>query len=124
MDFSPMAPFASTLFWLLPLAFAIVLLKSPWVKGYLGKLLVRLFAHWGLDSRQTYRRLHNVTLPTPHGTTQIDHVFLSRYRIFVVETKKLSDWISASESQLQFPQRYMCERASFGSPVTIFLRRQ
>ncbi len=38
MDFSPLALLAPTLFWLLPLAFAIGLLKSPWVKGYLGLL--------------------------------------------------------------------------------------
>lgn len=110
MDFSPLALLAPTLFWLLPLAFVIGLLKSPWVKGYLGELLVRLFAHWRLD-KQTYRRLHNVTQPTLDGTPQIDHVFLSRYGIFVVETKNLSDWISASESQLQFPQRYICASA-------------
>jgi hypothetical protein len=46
---------------------------------------VRLFAHWQLD-KQTYRRLHNVTLNTPEGTTQIDHVLLSPYGIFVLET--------------------------------------
>lgn len=46
---------------------------------------MRLFAHWQLD-RHTYRRLHNVTLNTPDGTTQIDHVFLSPYGIFVLET--------------------------------------
>lgn len=116
MDFSLLAPFASTLFWLLPLAFAIGLLKSPWVKGYLGELLVRLFAHWELDS-QTYRRLHNVTLPTPDGTTQIDHVFLSRYGIFVVETKNLSGWIFGSERQAQWTQKLYRHTFRFQNPL-------
>ena len=116
MDFSLLAPFASMLFWLLPLAFAIGLLKSPWVKGYLGELLVRLFARWGLDS-QTYHRLHNVTLPTPEGTTQIDHIFLSRYGIFVVETKNMSGWIFGSERQAQWTQKLYKRTFKFKNPL-------
>ncbi|MCD4866625.1 nuclease-related domain-containing protein [Pseudomonas sp. PLB05] len=116
MDFSLLAPPAPTLFWLLPLAFVIGLLKSPWVKGYLGELLVRLFAHWQLD-KQTYRRLHNVTLPTLDGTTQIDHVFLSRYGIFVVETKNLSGWIFGSERQAQWTQKLYRHTFKFQNPL-------
>lgn len=116
MDFSPMALLAPSLFWLLPLAFAIGLLKSPWVKGYLGELLVRLFAHWRLDS-QTYRRLHNVTLPTPDGPHQINHVFLSRYGIFGVETKNLSGWIFGSEHQAQWTQKLYRRTFRFQNPL-------
>lgn len=116
MDFSPLALLAPTLFWLLPLALAIGLLKSPWVKGYLGELLVRLFAHLQLD-RQTYRRLHNVILPTPDGTTQIDHVFLSRYGIFVVETKNMSGWIFGSERQAQWTQKLYRRTFKFQNPL-------
>lgn len=116
MDFSLLAPFAPTLFWLLPLAFIIGLLKSPWMKGYLGELLVRLVAHWRLD-RQTYRRLHNVTLPTLDGTTQIDHVFLSRYGIFVVETKNMRGWIFGSERQAQWTQKLYGRTFKFQNPL-------
>lgn len=83
MDYSPIvAQVWGMLTWFIPAALLIGLLKSPWAKGQIGELLVRLFAHWQLD-RHTYRRLHNVTLNTPDGTTQIDHVFLSPYGIFV-----------------------------------------
>ncbi len=51
---------------------------------------MRFFAHRQLDER-TYRRLHNVTLNTPDGTTQVDHVFLSPYGIFVLETKNIGE---------------------------------
>ena len=86
MDYSPIvAQVWGMLTWFIPAALLIGLLKSPWAKGQIGELLVRLFAHWQLD-RQTYRRLHNVTLNTPDGTTQIDHVFFSPYGIFVLET--------------------------------------
>jgi len=46
----------------------------------------------------TYRRLHNVTLNTPDGATQIEHVFLSVYGIFVLETKNMSGWIFGREA--------------------------
>lgn len=104
MDFSPIiAQVWGMLVWLIPAVFLITLLKSPWAKGHIGKLLVRLFAHWQLD-KQTYRRLHNVTLDTPDGTTQIDHVFLSAYGIVVLETKNMSGWIFGSEKQPQWTQ--------------------
>ncbi|EZH77030.1 hypothetical protein AU05_01080, partial [Ectopseudomonas composti] len=93
MDYSViLQPVINSMIWLLPAMLLIGLLKSPWAKGQIGELLVRLFAHWQLD-KQTYRRLHNVTLNTPDGTTQIDHVFLSPYGIFVLETKNMSGWI-------------------------------
>jgi Nuclease-related domain len=55
-------------------------------QGLLGELLVRLLAQFMLD-KNTYHRVHNVTLLSPDGTTQIDHVFVSRFGIFVLETK-------------------------------------
>ncbi len=85
-------------------------------QGEIGELLVRLFAHWQLD-KQTYRRLHNVTLNTPDGTTQIDHVFLSPYGIFVLETKNMSGWIFGSEKQAQWTQK-LCKRSfKFQNPL-------
>eukprot|EP01031_Cornospumella_fuschlensis_P052023 gene52023-63604_t len=99
----PLQPLFSAMAWLIPAMLLLGLLKSPLGKGYIGELLVRLFAHWQLD-RQTYHRLHNVTLATPDGTTQIDHVFLSRYGIFVLETKNMSGWIFGSEQQAQWTQ--------------------
>ncbi len=65
---------------------------------------MRLFAHWQLD-KQTYRHLHNVTLNTPDGTTQIDDVFLLPYDLFVLETKNMSSWIFDSEQQVQWTQK-------------------
>ena len=53
MDFSLLAPLAPTLLWLLPLALVIGLLKLPWMKGYLGELLVRLFATGNSTDRYT-----------------------------------------------------------------------
>ena len=40
-----------------------------------------------------YRRHDDVTLPTASGTMQIDHVFVSEFGVFVVETKNMNGWI-------------------------------
>ncbi|SDS43582.1 Topoisomerase DNA binding C4 zinc finger [Halopseudomonas sabulinigri] len=117
MDFSPIIAQAwGMLSWLIPLMLLAGLLKSPWFKGYIGELLVRLFAHWQLDN-QIYRRLHNVTLNTSDGTTQIDHVFLSSYGIFVLETKNMSGWVFGSEKQAHWTQKLYKRSFKFQNPL-------
>ncbi|PZP24172.1 nuclease-related domain-containing protein [Pseudomonas kuykendallii] len=117
MDYAViLRPLISTATWLIPTLLLIGLLKSPWGKGQIGELLVRLFAHWQLD-KQTYRRLHNVTLNTPDGTTQIDHVFLSPYGLFVLETKNMSGWIFGSEKQAQWTQKLYKSTFKFQNPL-------
>jgi len=48
-----------------------------------------------------YRHFHGLYLPRPDGkgTTQIDHIVVSRYGIFVIETKNYRGWIFGSEKQ-------------------------
>jgi len=117
MDFTPViAQFWGMLSWALPLLLLITLFKSPWAKGHIGEWLVRLFAHWQLDA-QIYRRLHNVTLNTPDGTTQIDHVFLSVHGIFVLETKNMSGWIFGTEQQAQWTQKFPRRSFKFQNPL-------
>ncbi|MDH4653469.1 MULTISPECIES: nuclease-related domain-containing protein [unclassified Pseudomonas] len=117
MDFTPIiTQLWSTLSPFIPVLLLISLLKTPWAKGQIGELLVRLFAHFQLD-KQIYRRLHNVTLNTPDGTTQIDHVLLSPYGIFVLETKNMSGWIFGRENQAQWTQQIYKQRFKFQNPL-------
>ncbi len=52
MDFSPIiARFWGMLTWFMPAALRTGLLKSPWAKGYISELLMRLLAHWQLDKK-------------------------------------------------------------------------
>ncbi|WP_040259307.1 nuclease-related domain-containing protein [Pseudomonas massiliensis] len=104
------------LLWPLSALPLIALLKSRWAKGHLGELLARFAAYLHLDQK-TYRRLHNLTLDTPDGTTQIDHVFLSPYGIFVLETKNMSGWIFGSEGQAQWTQKLYKRSFKFQNPL-------
>lgn len=104
------------LWWLLPLLIAAGIAKTPWFKGYFGELLVRLSAKFLLDSKE-YRAIHNVTLKTLDGTTQIDHVFVSRFGVFVVETKNYNGWIFGDENQAMWTQKLFKTNNKFQNPL-------
>lgn len=62
MDFTPVIkPVLDSLGWFIPLVPLINVLKSSWVKGQIGELLLRLLAH-PEQYEQTHRPLHNGTL--------------------------------------------------------------
>jgi hypothetical protein len=67
--------------------------------------------------RDTYIPLHNVTLPAPDGTTQIDHIYVSRYGVFVIETKNMRGWIFGIEQQAQWTQKIYRKPFRFQNPL-------
>lgn len=91
-------------------------LQAPAQKGQAGEAWVRFFAYWGLPAR-TYKRLHNLTLRVEDGTTQIDHVFLSRYGLFVVETKHMKGRIFGAEREPRWLQKVGRHSYSFQNPL-------
>jgi restriction system protein len=102
--------------WLIPFIGFLILAKSPWLKGQLGELIVILVIKFGLDKNE-YRVFHNVLLSTPNGTTQIDHVLVSRFGIFVVETKHMKGWIFGDPSQPNWTQVLYNQRYNFQNPL-------
>jgi len=68
---------------------------QPKIKGYLGELGVRHDLQ-KLASEDTVL-LHDLLLSTGRDTTQIDHIVVSRYGIFYIETKNYSGLISGNE---------------------------
>jgi hypothetical protein len=90
--------------------------KTPTVRGQLGELLVRVRARIWLPAH-AYKAFHNVTLPTPTGTTQIDHVFVSAYGVFVIETKHMRGWIFGGEEQVQWTQKFPRKTFRFQNPL-------
>jgi len=109
-------PILKVLWWLVPAALAIGFFQSRWSKGILGEALVKFVAKLRLPA-ETYYPIHNVTLLTPEGTTQIDHVFVSRYGIFVVETKNMKGWIFGGENQAQWTQTLFKKSFTFQNPL-------
>jgi restriction system protein len=102
--------------WLLLLIPLITLLKSPFIKGVLGEFQVNLAAKFFLD-KDIYKRFKNVTLRTEDGTTQIDHVIVSRHGVFVIETKNMKGWIFGSPQQKTWTQKIYRHTTKFQNPL-------
>jgi hypothetical protein len=104
------------LWWIVPILLLIAAFASPWFKGVWGELLV-ISAAWLRLPSTTYHPFHNVTLPTPDGTTQIDHIFVSRFGIFVVETKNMKGWIFGGDKQALWTQSIFGKSFTFQNPL-------
>lgn len=68
------------------------LTKTSYAKGFIGEFWMNIILAKMLDKNQ-YMLIKNILLPTENGSTQIDHIVLSEYGIFVIETKNISHWI-------------------------------
>ncbi|WP_201591278.1 NERD domain-containing protein [Psychrobacter sp. Pi2-51] len=80
-------------------------LKSSF-KGFLGETVINV-AMWLKLEKNVYHRLNGITLPRANGgSTQIDHIIVSVYGIFVIETKNYKGWIYGSEKQKQWTQAF------------------
>lgn len=109
---TPFMPMAAILFGLL---FFAKWINSPRFKGMIGEYAVNKFAE-KLD-QDVYRLVKNVTLPTSDGTTQIDHIIVSVYGIFVIETKFMKGWIFGSERQSEWTQQLFRKKIKFQNPL-------
>ena len=110
------APLLTQLWFLLPLLLIATLLKTAWFKGMVGEWFINLCIRLFLDKRE-YRLLKDVTLPTPQGSTQIDHVIVSRFGLFVIETKNMKGWIFGNPTHKSWTQQIYRRKHSFQNPL-------
>ena len=86
-------------------------------KGVLGETVINV-AMWLKLEKDLYHRLNNITLPLSNGgSTQIDHIIVSKYGIFVIETKNYKGWIFGNEKQRQWTQVIMGRKYKFQNPL-------
>ncbi len=79
--------------------------RLPSVKGWIGEMIMR-FSFKLFLPKKVYRVANNVTIPDGQGgTTQIDHIIVSPYGVFVVETKHYKGWIFGGEHDRQWTQK-------------------
>lgn len=105
-----------SVWYLIPLFILVSLAKSAWFKGVLGEFIVNLSARLFLNKEQ-YHLIKNVTLSTKDGSTQIDHVIVSKYGVFVVETKNMRGWIFGSPNQKTWAQKIYKHSSKFQNPL-------
>ena len=110
----------SGIFWIFLLVIPLLLLKAPLqnpkVKGRIGERAVRSVIGKDLDE-ETYIEFHDLIIPSRSGTTQIDHIYVSVFGIFVIETKNYTGWIFGSEKQSKWTQVVYKQKHYFQNPL-------
>jgi restriction system protein len=86
------------------------------LKGWMGESAIAAGLWMKLDD-SVYPRIHNVIVPAQNGTTQIDHVLVSVFGIFVVETKDRDGWIFGAPDQPKWTQVLHGKKYQFQNPL-------
>lgn len=85
-------------------------------KGEQGEVMLRQHTDLSLAGKG-YHALHDLLIPLYESTTQIDHLYVSRYGIFVVETKNYAGWIYGDAEQKQWTQVLYQQKRRFYNPL-------
>ncbi len=91
------------------------ILRNPARKGNAGENRVSGILH---SLPGDYHVINNVIVPNQQGTSQIDHVVVSPYGVFVIETKNFSGRIYGTENGDQWKETFRTTGAtSFRNPI-------
>jgi hypothetical protein len=91
------------------------LLNSPKFKGARGERRVNAALKKHLS--EEYHIITDLTLPSLGKTTQIDHVIISRFGVFVIETKNMQGWIFGDANRSQWTQTIYRHKTQFQNPL-------
>jgi restriction system protein len=64
-----------------------------------------------------YQIIDDVTLSTGNATTQIDHLVVSPYGVFVIETKNMSGWVFGGAGHAYWTQVLFKMKHKFQNPI-------
>ena len=64
-----------------------------------------------------FHLMNSITLPIGDGTTQIDHILISRFGVFVIETKHYTGWIFGDASSPKWTQVVYHNKSRFQNPL-------
>ncbi|PCJ64879.1 MAG: hypothetical protein COA58_11435 [Bacteroidetes bacterium] len=89
--------------------------NSPKIKGAKGEYSVsRLLQK--LNSNE-YKTFNDIYIKVDKKSTQIDHLIISKYGIFVIETKTYDGWIHGREKSEYWTQTFYTSKEKFRNPV-------
>ncbi len=88
--------------------------KSPTWKGRIGEIKVSLrLKALGND----YVVLNDILISQSEYSSQIDHLVISRFGIFVIETKNYKGWIFGNEKSEHWMQILYKHKHTFRNPI-------
>lgn len=86
------------------------------VKGLIGEVGTDISQKLLLDSKE-YHCFNDTLVPAGSRQTQIDHIIVSKYGLFVVETKNKSGLIFGSAGDSQWTQVLFNKKVRFQNPL-------
>lgn len=85
------------------------------IKGVVGEKKVSLILYY-LD-KSKYKVINNIVLKIGQRTTQIDHIVISDFGIFVIETKNYKGWIVGNENSEYWTQVIFKRKEKLYNPI-------
>jgi hypothetical protein len=96
--------------------FFLQFLKSAKFKGKIAEKTTSLGMTFKLDPKE-YTIFNNLIIKDSRGQTQIDHVIVSKYGIFVIEVKNYNGWIFGNENDEYWTQVVFKKKNKFQNPL-------
>ena len=92
-------------------------------KGEVGEQLTSEQLSIGLDE-SLYHYYHNIIVPFKNGSSQIDHLVVSPFGLFIVETKNLAGWIYGASDKAKWTQVLYKTKHQFQNPLRQTFRQK
>jgi hypothetical protein len=102
--------------WIIPLLLLIFFFASPRYRGDIAESRVRRILAQGLD-KKSYTVLNDLVVPFGGGTIAIDHVVVSRFGIFVIESQYARGWVAGTDVQDRWKQHSLGRISRFDNPL-------
>lgn len=88
---------------------------QPKIKGYLGeKNVASILSFFPYDK---YKIINDILIKSNDRTIQIDHLVISIYGIFVIETKNYKGWIVGSDNSEYWTKNMFGNKYKFYNPI-------
>ena len=87
----------------------------PSIMRVAGEFIVRYKLKSSLAASY-YTLFNDITVKTSSGTTRIDHIVVSPYGIFVIETRHCSGWIFGAENDTHWTRVFYRSKTRFRNP--------
>jgi predicted RNA-binding Zn-ribbon protein involved in translation (DUF1610 family) len=85
------------------------------IKGAIGEKKVSSILY--LLHKSNFKVINNIVLKKGERTTQIDHIVISNFGIFVIETKNYKGWIVGHENSEYWTQLIFKRKEMFFNPI-------
>ncbi|MDX1490376.1 MAG: nuclease-related domain-containing protein [Pseudohongiellaceae bacterium] len=102
--------------WFIPLLVVSCFFSSTVGKGLINEWRVRLSLSRSF-TKPEYRQLHDLSLPGAADNDTIDHLIISAYGVFIIETRHMRGWIYGNEDQPFWTQKSHKKSLRFANPL-------